>query len=200
MPKHFNHICSLLQVKAFQCPAGEMVVWQRSCVCQHKDFCRNVLSLNAWLQGPLGISLCFLSSGVSFVLSCILRESLRCPQVPPLTEVFPSVCLPARLSASTRFFSPRTSPHVSSALVVAAVSRTCEFWGAVGSSSGHVGVFIPVLELAVTGTERLMASFLMGHPATSHHPNSTGFAQWNCDPFYLPKHFHRMFSRTRTVQ
>ena len=100
-------MCSLLQVKGFLCLAGEMVVWQRSWVHQHKDFCCNVLSLNAGLQGPLGISICFLSSGVAFVLSCVLQESLRYPQVSPLTEDFPSVCLLEHPSECRLSFSPQ---------------------------------------------------------------------------------------------
>lgn len=66
-----------------------------------------MLSLNAGLQGALGISLCFLSSGVSFVLSCVPWESLRYPQVSPLTKVFfPSVCLLEHLSECLLSFSP----------------------------------------------------------------------------------------------
>lgn len=153
-PKHFNDMFLFLQVKGFLCLPGEMVVWHRSWVCQHKDFCHNVLSLNVGLQGPLGISLCFLSSGVSFILSCISREPLKYPQVSLLTEVLPSVCfLEHLLVCLLIFFCPKTSPYVSPASVAAAVTHACECWGAVGGSSGHVGVFVHVLELAETGME-----------------------------------------------
>lgn len=77
-------------------------------MCQHKDFCCNMLSLNAGLQDPLGMSLCFLSSGFSFILSCVPQESLGYPQVSPSMEAFPFLCLWEHLSVSTQFFSPRT--------------------------------------------------------------------------------------------
>ena len=53
------------------------------------------------------MSFCFLSSRIFFVLSCTPQESLRYPQVSPLTEVFPSVCLLDHLSECLLVFSPQ---------------------------------------------------------------------------------------------
>lgn len=43
--QHLDCMCWLFQVKGFPCLAGGKVIWQRSGVCQHKDFTQNMLSL-----------------------------------------------------------------------------------------------------------------------------------------------------------
>lgn len=135
----------------------------------------------------------------------ILFYSLLC--TPGISWISPSVSFNGSFSISMSLgasfsvysvFLPKNI--VSPPPMVATVTHTCECWGATGSSSGDVGVFVPLLELATTGRKQLMASSLMGYPTTPHHTNSAGFAQYNGDPFYLPKHFHKMFSRIITVQ
>lgn len=57
---------------------------------------------------------------------------------------------------------------MSSAPVMATVTQTRERWCVMGSSSGHVSVFVSVLELAMTDGECLVASSFMSHPAIPH--------------------------------
>lgn len=106
MPKHFNHMCSLLQVKGFLCLAGEMVVWQRSWVCQHKVFCRNVLSLDTGLQGswasPFALSL-LESLLFSLAYPGNLLDILKCLL---FLKFFP-VCFLKYLSECLLSFSPQ---------------------------------------------------------------------------------------------
>lgn len=89
---------------------------------------------------------------------------------------------------------------MSSASVVATVTQTRERWCVMGSSSGHVSVFVPVLELAMTDGECLVASSFMSHPAIPHRAVFADFALCSCDPFYLQKDFRKRYCRTITFQ
>lgn len=51
------------------------VVWQRSCVCQHKHFIQNMLSLISEFQGTLGHAHLFVLSLSPFCSFCALWQS-----------------------------------------------------------------------------------------------------------------------------
>lgn len=102
--KHFGCMCWLLQGKGFPCLAGEEVVWQ-SCVCQHKDFTQNMLTL---ISGSPGLCpFAFFSFRESLFFFLCTLGTLDIPKF----NWSCSLCVsPGALSrVSTWFFSSGTS-------------------------------------------------------------------------------------------
>lgn len=167
MPKHSNHICFILQVKGFLCLAG---FWQRSRVCQHKNFCHTVFSVNGGAQGPLGISLCFLFWNLFFSL-VFPRNLLDFSSVSFSWSVSLCVSPGAPFSVSASFFIPKN------------LFSCVSFLGAVGHS-------FAMLVCLSQCWNWLQLALPHGSPCNSKtHKICWVCPALCCGPFYLTKTF-----------